>query len=388
MTLSWSGDVTHPQTACAVVDLDAYVANIAALERHVGTAKVMVVVKADGYGHGMVACARAARAAGTAWLGVATPAEALALRESGDQGRLLAWLYGADEDLSPLVAADVDVSVQSEEQVSRLVAAVGVTERRARVHLKVDTGLSRNGATLEDWPEVCTAAAEAEEAGAVEVVAVWSHLAAADEPGAPSVAAQLELFRLACDLATHAGLHPELRHLGNSAAALVLPEAHLDLVRVGIAAYGIAPSPGLAAAAGVRLRPVMRLRGQLVNVKRIRAGVGVSYGHTWVAPTDTVVGLVALGYADGIPRQSSNRGSVQAGTGRARVRGRICMDQFVVDLGPDSQAEVGQEVTIFGSGEDGEPTVEDWAFWSDTIGYDILTGIGGRVPRTYTGGAQ
>ena len=373
-------------TARAEIDLAAFRANVAALKAHVGSAEVMVVVKADGYGHGMVACAREARAAGAAWLGVATPAEALALREAGDDGRLLAWLYGVEEDLAPLVAADVDVSAQSVDQISRLVAAAATTERRARVHLKLDTGLSRNGAAVADWPEVCAAAAEAEDAGALEVVGVWSHLAAADEIGHPSVAAQVAAYQRGYEVARAAGLEPALRHLANSAGALVVPEARLDLVRVGIAAYGIDPAPGIAAAAGVPIRPVMSLRSQLVNVKEIGAGTGVSYGLTWTADRPTTVGLVPLGYGDGIPRHAGNRAEVNWAGGRAPIRGRVCMDQFVVELGPGASSEPGAEVVLFGSGEGGEPTAENWAEWCDTIGYEIVTRIGARVPRVYRGG--
>ena len=376
-----------PGTARAEIDLAAFRANVAALRAHVGSAEVMVVVKADGYGHGMFACAREARVAGATWLGVATPAEALALRDAGDSGRLLAWLYGVEEDLAPLVAADVDVSAQSVEQVSRLVAAAGTVERRARVHLKLDTGLSRNGAPAVDWPEICAAAAEAEQAGALEVVGVWSHLAAADELGHPSVAAQVAAYQRGYEVARAAGLEPALRHLANSAGALVVPEARLDLVRVGIAAYGIDPAPGIAAAAGVRLLPVMSLCSQLVNVKEIAAGVGVSYGLTWTADRATTVGLVPLGYGDGIPRHASNRAEVGWAGGRAPIRGRVCMDQFVVELGPDASVEPGAEVVLFGSGADGEPTAEDWAEWCGTIGYEIVTRIGARVPRVYRGAA-
>jgi alanine racemase len=376
-----------PSTARAEIDLTAFRANLAALQDHVGSAELMVVVKADGYGHGMLACAREARAAGAGWLGVATPAEALALRDAGDTGPMLAWLYGVEEDLSPLVAASVDVSAQSVDQVSRLVAAAATAERRARVHLKLDTGLSRNGATAADWPLVCTAAAEAEEAGALEVVGVWSHLAAADELGHPSVAAQVAAYQRGYEVARSAGLEPALRHLANSAGALVVPEARLDLVRVGIAAYGIDPAPGIADAAGVRLRPVMSLRSQLVNVKSIAAGDGVSYGWTWTADRATTVGLVPLGYGDGIPRHASNRAEVGWAGGRAPVRGRVCMDQFVVELGPGTTAEPGAEVVLFGSGADGEPTAAEWAEWCGTIGYEIVTRIGARVPRVYRGAA-
>jgi alanine racemase len=371
-----------PATASAEIDMAAFRSNVAALKEHAGV-PVMVVVKADGYGHGILACAREARAAGAEWLGVATPTEALTLREAGDTGPVLAWLYGMDEDLTPLVAVDVDVSTQSVEQIGRVISAAAVAERRARVHLKIDTGLSRNGTPAYDWQRVCAAAAEAEHAGALAVVGIWSHFAAADEPGHPSVPLQMEAFQRAYEQARAAGLEPTLRHLSNSAGALVVPEARLDLVRVGIAAYGIDPAPGIAALAGVALRPVMRLRAQLVNVKQIEAGAGVSYGWTWTAEATTTVGLVPLGYGDGIPRHAGNRAWVGWSGTRVPVRGRICMDQFVVELGAGRVAQPGEEVIIFGSGDHGEPTAADWAAWCDTIGYEIVTRIGTRVPRRY-----
>ncbi len=374
-----------PATASADIDLAAFRANVETLRELVQPAEVMIVVKADGYGHGMLPCARQARAAGATWLGVATPAEALALRENGDNGRVLAWLYGVDEDLAPLVAADVDVSVQSIGQLSKLAAAAGTAERRARVHLKIDTGLSRNGTPPADWPDLCAATADAERSGAVELVSIWSHFAAADEPGHPSVPVQIAAFEKAYAAAQEAGLEPALRHLANSAGALLLPEARLDLVRIGIAAYGIDPAPGVAALAGVRLRPVMTLRAQLTNVKSIPAGSGVSYGWTWTAPAPTTVGLVPLGYGDGIPRHATNRAAVGWAGGRAPVRGRICMDQFVIDLGAGASVEPGEEVVLFGSGDHGEPTAADWAEWCDTIGYEIVTRIGARVPRRFAG---
>jgi alanine racemase len=371
-----------PATASAEIDMAAFRSNVAALKEHAGV-PVMVVVKADGYGHGILTCAREARAAGAEWLGVATPTEALTLREAGDNGPMLAWLYGMDEDLTPLIAADVDVSAQSVEQIGRVVSAAAVAERRARVHLKIDTGLSRNGTPAYDWQRVCAAAAESEHAGALAVVGIWSHFAAADEPGHPSVPLQMEAFQRAYEQARAAGLEPTLRHLSNSAGALVVPQARLDLVRVGIAAYGIDPAPGIAALAGIALQPVMRLRAQLVNVKQIEAGAGVSYGWTWTAEATTTVGLVPLGYGDGIPRHAGNRAWVGWSGSRVPVRGRICMDQFVVELGAGRVAQSGEEVIIFGPGDHGEPTAADWAAWCDTIGYEIVTRIGTRVPRRY-----
>jgi alanine racemase len=371
-----------PATASAEIDLAAFRANVVTLQAHAGV-PAMVVVKADGYGHGILECAREARVAGAKWLGVATPAEALMLREAGDAGPVLAWLYGVEEDLAPLVAADVDVAAHSVEHLGRLTAAAATSERRARVHLKIDTGLSRNGAPSYDWQQVCAVAADAEHAGALEVVGIWSHLAAADEPGHPSVPVQVEAFQRGYEQARAVGLEPTLRHLANSAGTLIVPEARLDLVRVGIAAYGIDPAPGIAALAGVVLRPVMRLRAQLVNVKQIPAGASVSYGWTWTADAATTVGLVPLGYGDGIPRHASNRAWVGWSRGRVPVRGRICMDQFVVELGAGEVAEPGEEVVLFGTGDRGEPTANEWAAWCGTIGYEIVTRIGMRVPRRY-----
>jgi alanine racemase len=249
------------------------------------------------------------------------------------------------------------------------------------VHLKIDTGLSRNGAPRYVWDELCEAAAEAESTGALNVVGVWSHLAAADEPGHVSVPLQVSAFEDACARARAAGLSPTLRHLANSAGALVLPAARYELVRVGIAAYGVEPAPGLVAVAGVELRPVMTLRAQLAAVKDLAAGVGVSYGWTWVTDRPTTVGLVPLGYADGVPRHASNRAEVGWAGERAPLRGRVCMDQFVVEVPPG--AAVGDEVVLFGPGTGQAPTAADWAAWCDTIGYEIVTRIGSRVPRRY-----
>jgi alanine racemase len=307
-----------------------------------------------------------------------------ARRVLGDTGRILAWVTSTDAEIDEALRARVDLGVGSAEYLRRIIARARHLERRARVHLKIDTGLSRNGATVGDWPAVCRAARHAEQLGALEVVGVWSHLAAADEPGASSVADQQVAYEAAYRVALEVGLTPTLRHLSNSAGALLLPQARYDLVRIGIAAYGIDPDTGVAALAGVALRPVMRLRAQLAGVKRVDAGAGVSYGHTWHATAPTTLGLVPLGYGDGVPRHAGNTAQVGWREGRAAIRGRICMDQFVIELGDaDVRAEVGQEVTLFGPGDHGEPTAADWAGWCGTIGYEIVTRIGARVPRIY-----
>ena len=255
------------------------------------------------------------------------------------------------------------------------------------MHLKVDTGLSRGGSTTGDWPDVVEAAAKAEADGLLRVVGVWSHLAYADAPDHETNARQARVFREALDVAAGAGLRPEVRHLANSAAALTAPEQHFDLVRPGIAVYGLSPVPDMATSARLGLRPAMTLTASLVLVKRVPSGSGVSYGHMYTTATETTLGVVPLGYADGVPRAASNVGPVWV-TGRRRtVAGRVCMDQLVLDLGDDA-AEVGDEVVLFGTGEAGEPTAQDWADATGTISYEIVTRVGPRVPRVYVGAAE
>jgi alanine racemase len=297
---------------------------------------------------------------------------------------LLCWLYGPDEDFEAVVASDIDITVHDAEQLSMISAAAGAVQRTARVQLKIDTGLSRNGSPIADWDQLCALAAEAEQSGAIRVTGIWSHFASADQPGDPSISRQAERFAHALAVAERNGLHPDaadvVRHLANSAAAIGLPETRYDLVRLGIACYGVEPAPGIARGAGLELEPVMTLRARLAAVKPIARGEGVSYGHTWIADRDTVLGLVPLGYGDGIPAHAGNSATVAVGGRIVPVRGRICMDQFVVELGPDATEQAGDEVVLFGAGG---PAAQDWAEACGTIGYEIVTRIGVRVPRVY-----
>lgn len=371
-----------PATASAEINLTALAANIRMIARTVRPAEVMVVVKADAYGHGLLPCSRAARAAGATWLGAATIGEGVALRAAGDDGRVFSWLFGPGEDLGVAVANDLDLGIHHPDQLRKLCAAADRVGRPARAHLKIDTGLSRNGCPPEVWPQFCAEAAAAERRGAIEVAGIWSHLAAADEPGHPATARQQRAFDEAVATAQAAGLRSPRRHLANSAAALAHPATRFELVRIGIASYGIDPADdGLAEAAGVTLQPVMTLRAQLAAVRRISAGTGVSYGHLWTSDRPTTLGLVPLGYADGVPRHASSVAECLVGGRRVPVRGRVCMDQFVIDLGADSADRVGDEVILFGAGE--APSVSDWARVSGTIGYEVVTRIGPRVPRVY-----
>ncbi|MCW2872353.1 MAG: alanine racemase [Streptomyces oryziradicis] len=370
--------------AWARIDLAALRANVEALRARAPGAGLMAVVKSDAYGHGMVPCARAAIEAGATWLGTATPQEALELRAAGVGARALCWLWTPGGPWREAIEADIDVSVSGMWALREVVAAARAAGRHARVHLKADTGLGRNGAQPADWPELVAAARAAEAQGAVQVTGLWSHFACADEPGHPSIAAQLASYREALAHAERAGLRPEVRHMANSPATLTLPESHFDLVRTGVAMYGISPVPQLGAPADFGLRPVMTLGARIALVKAVPGGHGISYGHKYTTPGATTLALVPVGYADGIPRHASGTGPVLVAGKWRTVAGRVAMDQFVVDLGGDS-AEVGDEALLFGPGDRGEPTAEDWALAADTISYEIITRIGTRVPRVYVG---
>ncbi|WP_406303430.1 alanine racemase [Streptomyces sp. NBC_00885] len=375
---------TPPLRARAEIDLAALRANVRALRARAPRAALMAVVKSDAYGHGVVPCAKAAIEAGATWLGTATPHEALALRAAGIQGRVMCWLWTPGGPWREAIEADLDMSVSGLWALREVTAAAREAGRPARIQLKSDTGLGRNGCQPADWPELVAAALAAEAEGTVEVTGLWSHLACADEPGHPSITAQLDLFRDLVAYAEKAGITPEVRHIANSPATLTLPETHFDLVRTGIAIYGVSPSPELGTPADFGLRPVMTLAASVALVKQVPAGHGVSYGHHYVTAQDTTLGLVPLGYADGIPRHASGRGPVLVGGKWRRVAGRVAMDQFVVDLGPDGGAVAeGAEALLFGPGDRGEPTAEDWAQAAGTIAYEIVTRIGTRVPRVY-----
>ncbi len=360
-----------------VVDAAAIRSNVRRLKAFTETA-MMVVVKADGYGHGLTEAARAAREGGADWLGVATIDEALALRGAGDTGPLLCWLTVPGEDYAPAIEQDIDITVSSLRALDEVLNAVG--DRPARVQIKVDTGLHRNGAPRSLWHDLMHAARDHERQGRIRVTGIWSHFSSSDEPDDPANDAQQRAFDEALDLAASAGLDPEVRHLANSAAAILRPQSRLDLVRVGIAAYGLDPAPGHTPDLG--LVPAMTVRASVAMVKGIAAGQAVSYGRTWIADHDTSLALVPVGYADGLPRSGSNRAHVWAGGSRRPVRGTICMDQFVIDL-EGAEVAAGDDVVVFGSGRAGEPTAQDWAEACGTISYEIVTRIGGRLIRRY-----
>jgi alanine racemase len=345
----------------------------------------MAVVKADAYGHGLIPCASAARAAGVPWLGVATVDEGLALRAHGDTQRILAWLdLPGHVRYDEAARHDIDMTAYSRRELGEIAAGARSAGRPARVQLKVDTGLSRGGCPLPDWPALVAEARRLELDGDLLVTGVWSHFACSDEPDHPANDAQHAAFIGALDQAEAAGLDPEVRHLANSASAVLRPSSRFDLVRVGLLCYGLDPAPGLMPDLGVV--PAMTVQTPLAMAKAIPAGTGVSYGHTWIAERPTTVGLVPVGYAEGVPRHASSRAEVWVAGRRRPVRGRICMDQFVVDLDGDLPPP-GEPVVLFGTGTRGEPTAQDWAEACDTINYEIVCRIGGRLHRRYVGAA-
>ncbi|CAN5240677.1 alanine racemase [soil metagenome] len=360
----------------AHVDLGAVSRNVQLLRAAVAPATTMAVVKANAYGHGAVPVARAALEGGADWLGVVDLDEALELRAAGVTASVFSWLHDPATDFEVAVGHGIDVGVSYLDQLERAAAASG----RPVVHLKVDTGLGRNGIAPVDWPAFFAAAAAHERAGRVVVRGLWTHLAGAND------AAQLASFEEARAAAAAAGLEPELFHAGATGAALAGPDARLDLVRLGIGIYGISPFSGEGDgrdAAALGLTPAMTLSGTVVSAKRVAAGTGVSYGHDYVTERETTLALVPLGYADGIPRHASSRGPVSINGTTYRIAGRVAMDQFVLDVG-DDRVSVGDRAVLFGDPATGVPSVDDWAAAAGTINYEIVTRIGNRVKRSYS----
>ncbi|MFJ9554792.1 alanine racemase [Nocardiopsis sp. NPDC101807] len=369
--------------AHARVDLDALTSNARLLREHAGGTPLMGVVKADGYGHGMLPAARALIAGGASWLGTALIGEALQLRRAGITVPVLAWIIPPGEPVGEAVGADIDLGVSDRAVLDEVVSEARRLGRTARVQLKIDTGLNRGGVSAADWAELTEAAARAEDDGHLRVSGIWSHFACADEPGHPSIGLQLSNFHEALEIADKVGLTPEVRHIANSAALLTLPETRFDLVRGGIASYGLSPIPDFSLPG---LRPAMTLRSRVALTKRVGAGSGVSYGHRYVTDRETTLALVPLGYADGVPRAATNKGPVLLGDRVRTIAGTVCMDQFVLDVGDDG-VEAGEYAVLFGDPEEtpGAPTAQDWAAALDTIPYEIVTRVGVRVPREYVG---
>lgn len=372
--------MTEPPFREAVIDLGAISRNVAHLRATIGTAHAMAVVKANGYGHGAVETARAALAGGADWLGVADIDEALTLRAAGIDAPVLAWLHAPEVDFAPAIAAGIDIGVSSVEQLDAVAdAAARVHDApQASVQLKLETGLSRNGASEPEWQGLFARARELGESGRLEVRGIFSHLSntSVEEDGLA-----VDRFERGVAMARDAGLSPDLLHLAASAAALDLPRSRFSMVRLGIAVYGLSPFEDRTSA-DLGLTPAMTLRGRIAAVRRVPAGTGVSYGYTYRTGDETTLALVPLGYAEGVPRAASNRAPVAINGSIARVSGRIAMDQFVVDVG-DLPVAVGDEAVLFGDPATGVPSADDWARAAGTINYEVVTRIGPRVRRTY-----
>ncbi|MCE0536910.1 alanine racemase [Kineosporia rhizophila] len=344
------------------VDLTAVAANTRHFRRLID-GELMAVVKADGFGHGATQVARTALVNGATRLGVTSLAEALALRAAGIRAPVLSWLNPVATDWRQAVAAEVEVAVPSLQHLTALPAGTAV-------HLHLDCGLARDGAEPAVWPAPCAAAAQAQH---LRVVGVMGHLSSADVPADPVNAVQRERFDWGVQVARAAGLQPQHLHLAATAGTLNDPLSHHTMSRIGAGLFGIDPLN--------RLRPALTLTAPLVSVRQVGAGTGVGYGHGWVAPEATVLGLIALGYADGLPRAASGQAQVLVGGRRRALVGRISMDMAVIDLGPGSSARPGDLVTVFGPGEQGEPTVAEWASWAGTIEHEVVTGLGTRPVR-------
>jgi alanine racemase len=368
----------HPE---AFIDTGAITANAAALAAHVGQAALMAVVKSDGYGHGMLPAAHAAVAGGASWLGVVQLADAIALREGGLTVPVLCLAGAPGAPHAAAIAAGVDLTAGTVSLVRQIAAAAGQAGVRARIQLEVDTGMGRGGATPADWPDVVAAARQAERARQVKITGIWSHFACADMPGHESVPAQLKAFEAAVGLARRAGAEPEVLHMANTPATLTLPESYFDLVRPGGAIFGLSTLPGGAPG---WLRPAMTVRARLIQVKRVPGGSGVSYGHRHVTAGPATVGVIPLGYNEGVPRLASSTAQVLIRGRRFRIAGTVNMNHTMIDVG-DLPAEAGDEVILFGPGDSGEPTAQEWADALGTLSYEIVTRFTGKIPRSYSG---
>ena len=365
------GSLHRPPTGVTLsVDPGAVAANT----RRVATATdaaVMAVVKADGFGHGAALVARVALANGASWLGVTSLAEGLELRATGIDAPVLSWLNAVDTDFTDAVVAQIDVAVPSVQHLEAVLRAGG----RTRVHLHLDTGMARDGAEPASWAALCRLARNAERCGRLHVVGVMGHLPCADEPGHPANSLARTRFAWGVKVARASGLRVEHRHLAATAATLTDPLSHHTLVRVGAGLVGIDPS------GSTELAGALTLTAPFVSIRRVRGGTGVGYGHLWSTPGATTLGLLPLGYADGLPRTASGSAEVMVRGRRCPVVGRISMDQAVVDLG-DLGVVPGERATVLGTGSAGEPTTAEWAAWSGTLPHEIVTGFGKRVARS------
>jgi alanine racemase len=353
-----------------LIDLSALSTNVSRIKKECAV-DVLAVVKADAYGHGLVRVAHAALKAGASYLGVALLEEAITLRENAVDAPILAWLVSPGADFDSAISKNIEIGVSSLKCLREISESAKRVGKKALIHIEVDTGMTRGG-FLDEWKELL-----AEDFSHVQVIGVFSHFARADEPGEKQNEVQLKRFKEMVQDLESIGINPSIKHLANSAAALKDKNSYFTMVRVGIAMYGLTPDIAhLGTSKDLGLRPIGQLRAKLHLVKEVSKGSPVGYGASAHTTSDTKLGVVAMGYADGIPRIAQGAGVFVKGK-RAPIIGRVSMDQFVVDLGSDSTAKSGDWVIVFGDGSHGEYTADEWGQrnpWSSDYWRDNCNG--------------
>ena len=368
--------------ASAEINLSAITQNFKSIKSRT-TADVLAVVKADAYGHGLIPVSKALEEAGADWFGTALLEEAINLRKAGILKPIISWLTPLGEDFKSAIDLDIDLGIPSIDLLDEVIKAASLTGKTARIHLEIDTGMSRGG-VLSEWDQLIKSVLVGVNLKQLKVIGIWSHFARADEPDELMNQEQLSLFEQKVNQAKAAGIDAQFIHIANSAALFTNKSTHKNIIRSGIALFGLSPDiKTIGDSSSLGLKPAMKLKAKLNLVKEVKAGSSVGYGGTAVLKSDTKLGVVALGYADGIPRSTNNLAGVFVDKKRAPIIGRVSMDQFVVDLGITSTAKTGDEVIVFGDGSNGEYTVDEWAKAANTINYEIITRIGPRVPRIY-----
>ena len=369
--------------ARAEINLAAIAENLKLIKSKT-SAQVLAVVKADAYGHGLINVAKAAEKSGADWLGTALLEEGIALRNGGITKPIISWLTPIGEDFRTAINLDIDLSVSSIELLNEVILVGKSINKVPRVHIEIDTGMNRGGFG-DDWGLLLPEIVKAVKANEIKAIGIWSHFARADEPNEVMNKTQLDVFTQKVKQLNDAGVSPQFIHIANSAASLSNEAAHKNIIRWGIGLYGLSPDViNMGDSKSLGLKPAMKLFAKLQLVKAVKAGQSVGYGGTAITKSDTKLGVVTLGYADGVPRNANNSAGIFVAGKRAPIIGRVSMDQFVVDLGADSLAKTGDEVIVFGDGSQGEYTIDEWAKACGTINYEIVTRIGVRVPRIYS----
>ena len=359
------------------IDLEVIALNYKTLKKLTG-GQVLAIVKADAFGHGMIEVSKKLESIGVDILGTADIEEAMELRKAGIKSPIMAWLHGKNTKFEDAISSDIQLGASALATLENVATAAKKVGKVSKVHLKVDTGLGRNGADLGSWPELIKKAVELSASGAIELVGVFSHLSGTSEKDDLE---QLRVFEEAIETATKLGATFKIRHIAASLAALRYPTTRLDMVRVGAAMYGIDPSTEVIAR-DYGLLPAMRVTSEVVHIKKVPAGHGVSYGYLHTTKAESTLALVPFGYTEGFPRVATGKAEVALNGKKYPVLARVAMDQFILDLGSDS-AEVGDEVVIIGDSSKGEPSAEDLALAAGTINYEIVTKMGGRAKRVF-----